>query len=138
MPVKIVVLDRLVLEDDVVHEYLDVRERGEERATSVTPVGSPPLMAIVPPDAKCAATLAGSWLHPRPCNCARARAHGFDQVPPSLLRRETRYRFWRHRDPLARTTERATGALPKQITRDGAFMEPRGCNQWQPIALGRP
>jgi hypothetical protein len=34
-----------------------------ERATSVTSVGSPPLMAIVPPDAKCAATLAGSWLH---------------------------------------------------------------------------
>jgi hypothetical protein len=34
-----------------------------ERATSVISVGSPPLMAIVPPVTKWSATLVGSWLH---------------------------------------------------------------------------
>jgi hypothetical protein len=34
-----------------------------ERATSVTSVASPPLIAIVPPGLKCSATLVGSWLH---------------------------------------------------------------------------
>jgi hypothetical protein len=34
-----------------------------ERATSVISVGSPPLIAIVPPGVKCSATLAGSCLH---------------------------------------------------------------------------
>src|SRR5437763_10596833 len=28
----------------------------------------------------------------------------------------------------------ARALLPEQTTKDGAFMEPRGCNRWQPVA----
>ena len=59
-----VVLDRLVVEDDFVHEYLDVRERVDERTRDLGDLGgASPLIAIVPPGTKCSATFVGSWLH---------------------------------------------------------------------------
>jgi hypothetical protein len=61
--VNVVVLDRLVVEDDVVHEHLYVRERVDERTRDLGDLGGISTVDSDPPGTKWSATFVGSWLH---------------------------------------------------------------------------